>query len=89
MTDADIDYSDIPPLGKEFFAKVTTAWPPVKQQLTIRLDADVLTWLKATAEVTRPALTTFCEPPWTASRSAVPVLRQHRRKFREGAAIAR
>jgi uncharacterized protein (DUF4415 family) len=47
MTDADIDYSDIPPLGKEFFAKATVAWPPVKQQLTIRLDADVLAWLKA------------------------------------------
>jgi len=42
-----IDYSDIPPLGDEFFAKATAAWPPVKHQLTIRLDADVLTWLKA------------------------------------------
>ena len=47
MTDADIDYSDIPPLGDEFFAKATVPWPPVKQQLTIRLDADVLRWLKA------------------------------------------
>jgi uncharacterized protein (DUF4415 family) len=43
---APIDYSDIPPLGEEFFAKATTAWPPVKKQLTIRLDADVLAWLK-------------------------------------------
>ena len=42
-----IDYSDIPPLGDEFFAKATAAWPPAKQQLTIRLDADVLKWLKA------------------------------------------
>ena len=47
MRDADIDYSDIPPLGKEFFTKATEAWPPAKQQLTIRLDADVLKWLKA------------------------------------------
>jgi len=47
MTDADIDYSDIPPLGKTFYAKATVAWPPAKKQLTIRLDADVLTWLKA------------------------------------------
>ena len=45
--DADIDYSDIPPLGKEFFSKATEAWPPAKQQLTIRLDADVLNWLKS------------------------------------------
>ncbi len=42
-----IDYSDIPPLGDEFFTKATSAWPPTKHQLTIRLDADVLNWLKA------------------------------------------
>jgi uncharacterized protein (DUF4415 family) len=47
MKDAEIDYSDIPPLDKSFFTKATEAWPPVKQQLTIRLDADVLKWLKA------------------------------------------
>jgi uncharacterized protein (DUF4415 family) len=47
MRDADIDYSDIPPLDKTFLKKATTAWPPVKRQLTIRLDADVLDWLKA------------------------------------------
>ena len=44
--DADIDYSDIPPLDKTFLKKATVAWPPVKRQLTIRLDADVLDWLK-------------------------------------------
>jgi uncharacterized protein (DUF4415 family) len=44
---APIDYSDIPPLSDEFFAKATSAWPPAKTQLTIRLDADVLDWLKA------------------------------------------
>lgn len=42
-----VDYSDIPPLGDEFFAKAKAAWPPAKQQLTIRLDTDVLDWLKA------------------------------------------
>src|SRR5438445_13189975 len=41
-----VDYSDIPLLGDEFFTKATQAWPPTKQQLTIRLDADVLRWLK-------------------------------------------
>ena len=46
MKDADIDYSDIPPLDKTFLKKAATAWPPVKKQLTIRLDADVLDWLK-------------------------------------------
>jgi uncharacterized protein (DUF4415 family) len=44
---APIDYSDIPPLGEDFFAKATAPWPPAKHQLTIRLDADVLNWLKS------------------------------------------
>ena len=47
MKDAEIDYSEIPPLDKSFFTRATEAWPPAKQQLTIRLDADVLAWLKA------------------------------------------
>jgi uncharacterized protein (DUF4415 family) len=47
MKDAEIDYSDIPPLDKTFLKKATTPWPPMKKQLTIRLDADVLDWLRA------------------------------------------
>jgi len=47
LDEMPIDYSDIPELGDEFFTKATVAWPPVKHQLTIRLDADVLDWLKA------------------------------------------
>ena len=34
------------PLDKRFLKKATTAWLPAKKQLTIRLDADVLAWLK-------------------------------------------
>jgi uncharacterized protein (DUF4415 family) len=44
---APIDYSDIPPLSDDFFTKAREAWPPTKQQLTVRLDADVLAWLKS------------------------------------------
>ena len=39
---APLDYSDIPALGEDFFRKTA----PPKKQLTIRLDADVLEWLK-------------------------------------------
>jgi uncharacterized DUF497 family protein len=42
MREADIDYSDIPPLDKTLLKKATAAWPPTKRHLTIRLDADVL-----------------------------------------------
>jgi uncharacterized protein (DUF4415 family) len=47
MKDDEIDYSEIPPLDESFFTRAAEAWPPAKQQLTIRLDADVLAWLKA------------------------------------------
>jgi uncharacterized protein (DUF4415 family) len=46
LNKARIDYSDIPPLGDEFFSKAKQAWPPAKQQLTIRLDSDILEWLR-------------------------------------------
>jgi len=46
MKDSEIDYSDIPALDKSFLKRATAAWPPEKKQLTIRLDSDVLAWLK-------------------------------------------
>lgn len=47
MKDGDIDYSDIPELDESFFEKETVPWPPAKKQLTIRLDEDILVWLKS------------------------------------------
>ncbi len=47
IKEREIDYSDIPALDKSFYKKAIEPWPPTKQQLTIRLDADVLRWLKA------------------------------------------
>lgn len=43
MSDEDIDYSDILPLDEKFFVRITM---PPKKQLTIRLDPDVLDWVK-------------------------------------------
>ncbi len=47
LRDEDIDYSDIPALDEDFFQKARVVVPPGKKQLTLRLDADVLAWLKA------------------------------------------
>lgn len=46
--DSEIDYSDIPPLTEEFFKNAVRNpfYRPVKKQLTVRVDADVLAWLK-------------------------------------------
>ncbi len=46
MTDEDIDYSDIPEVDGAFFATARVVVPPGKKQVTIRLDSDVLAWLK-------------------------------------------
>ena len=45
--DQDIDYSDIPELDEDFFKKARVVVTPGKKQLTLRLDADVLEWMKA------------------------------------------
>ena len=47
MRDEDIDYSDIPELDEAFFRDARVVVPPGKKQLTIRLDDDVLSWLKS------------------------------------------
>jgi uncharacterized protein (DUF4415 family) len=46
--DTEIDYSDIPPLTEKFWRNaIPNPWyRPVKKQLTVRLDADVIAWLR-------------------------------------------
>ena len=39
MKDAEIDYSDIPKQGAEFFANAII-WPGPKKQITLRVDPD-------------------------------------------------
>lgn len=47
LDEAVIDYSDIPQLGDEFFTRAVTTWPPTKKQLTVRIDDDVIEWLRS------------------------------------------
>ena len=46
--DSEIDYSDIPPLGEKFWQNAVRNpfYRPVKQQVTLRIDADILAWLR-------------------------------------------
>jgi uncharacterized protein (DUF4415 family) len=46
--DSEIDFSDIPRLKKSFWKNAVRNpfYRPVKQQLTVRLDADVVAWLR-------------------------------------------
>jgi uncharacterized protein (DUF4415 family) len=45
---SEIDFSDIPPLTESFWKNAVRNpfYRPVKQQLTVRLDADVVAWLR-------------------------------------------
>lgn len=47
--DGEIDYSDIPPLTGRFWdnAARNPFYRPIKKQITLRLDADVIAWLRA------------------------------------------
>jgi uncharacterized protein (DUF4415 family) len=45
MKDKDIDFTDIPELGPEFF-KRATRWPGIKKQITLRIDPDVLAFFR-------------------------------------------
>ncbi len=52
VPDEAIDTSDIPPVGDQFWANAVrfrdrALYRPVKRSTTVRLDADVLQWLKS------------------------------------------
>ena len=46
--DSEIDVSEIPPLDESFWKNAVRNpfYRPVKQQLTVRLDSDVVAWLR-------------------------------------------
>ena len=46
-TDADIDFSDIPLRRDWSGAEIGKFYRPIKKPVTLRLDADVIKWLKA------------------------------------------
>ncbi len=47
MRDEDIDYSEIPEFDEEFLRSVEVKVSPGKKAVSLRLDTDVLEWMKA------------------------------------------
>ena len=47
--DTEIDYSDIPPLTEKFWKNAIRGqyYKPIKTSTTVRIDSDVLAWLRA------------------------------------------
>ncbi|RPH81429.1 MAG: 3-oxoacyl-ACP synthase [Nitrospiraceae bacterium] len=46
LKDSEIDFSDIPEVGKAFFKRATMRLPEAKTAVTIRLDRQILNWFK-------------------------------------------
>ena len=47
IKDEDIDYSDIPEADEDFWKRAELRMPQPKKGIYVRLDPDVLDWLKA------------------------------------------
>ena len=47
--DSEIDYSDIPPLDEHFWGRAAPNpfYKPVKTHASVRIDSDVMAWLKS------------------------------------------
>ena len=45
LRDSEIDLSEVPELGREFFSKAIR-WPGKKKQITLRLDPDTLAFFR-------------------------------------------
>jgi uncharacterized protein (DUF4415 family) len=50
--DSEIDYSDIPEATEKFWQNAVRNpfYRPVKKQVTLRIDADILAWLRSQGE---------------------------------------
>ena len=75
MTDKDIDFSDIPELTPEMFAKVIVRrglkeFIPTKVQLTVRVDRDVLDWYRSGGRGYQTQINTLLRAYMVASKSA-------------------
>ncbi len=47
MRDEDIDFSDIPEMGEEFFRNATLMMPESKVSVTLKVEREVLEWFKS------------------------------------------
>ena len=50
LTDDQIDCSDMPPLGEDFFKNATLRMPKEKKLVLIEVDADTLAWYDSQGE---------------------------------------
>jgi uncharacterized protein (DUF4415 family) len=71
--DSEIDYSDIPPLDEAFWARAVPNpfFRPVKTHASVRIDADVLAWLKSQGKGYQTRLNAILREAMLASQQKV------------------
>ncbi len=72
IKDEDIDYSDIPELDEEFWEKAEVRLPETKKGVYIRLDGDVLDWLKSQGKGYQTRINAILRAYYEAHRDDAP-----------------
>ena len=72
MKDADIDYSDIPELDQSFWENAEVRIPGEKKAVYIRLDSDVLNWLKSQGKGYQTRINSILRAYYEAHRDKAP-----------------
>lgn len=69
MPDSEIDYSDIPPLDDGFWKNAVNNpfYKPTKTSTTVRLDSDVLIWLKSQGKGYQTRINAILREAWLRS----------------------
>lgn len=68
IKDEDIDYSDIPEITPEFWKTAKMIYPVEKEKISIRLDKDVLDFLKKTGKGYQTTINTILRTYYEAHR---------------------
>jgi uncharacterized protein (DUF4415 family) len=63
LPDSDVDYTDAPAMSDVAWQNTERGrfYKPIKQQITARLDADVLAWLKSQGEGYQARINAICD----------------------------
>ena len=72
IKDEDIDYGDIPELDEDFWQKAEVRLPEAKTGVYIRLDGDVLDWLKSQGKGYQTRINAILRAYYEAHRNDAP-----------------
>jgi uncharacterized protein (DUF4415 family) len=78
--DSKIDYSDIPELTEDFWQNAVKGrfYRPVKEQVTVRLDSDVIAWLRKKGAGYQTRMNALLRSAMLNERASKPRARQAR-----------